>query len=222
MDADWRACGNNILLQIDDVIARSCYSLKNLLAPAGHNVLVATVMMKRFWLAIDDMLIRSVDELVRSIQYRYKVRYGVIIAFSLLMMISMTSFGVFRSFSVLEGLLSFWGLYLMFVALWAVGVAIFWTVYKPTLYDMTVPVYDHFARLALATRENRRFRIIYIMISLVIMAIQLPDLGGSSSVFSRLSLPIVCSVPLLLFVYVLCSLPVISQDKVIEFLKERE
>lgn len=168
------------------------------------------------------MLIRSVDDLVRSIQYRYKVRYGAIIAFSLFMMISMTSFGVFRSFSVIEGLLTFWGLYLMFVALWAVGAAIFWTIYKPTLYEMTVPVYDHFARLALATRENRRFRVIYIMVSFVIMAIQLPDFGGQSSVFSRLSLPIVCSVPLLLFVYVLCSLPIISQEKVNEFLKERE
>lgn len=179
-------------------------------------------MMKRFWFAIDDMLIRSVDDLVRNIQYRYKVRYGAIIAFSLVMMIAMTSLGVLRSFSVLEGTTSYWILCLMFMALWAVGAGTFWKVYKPTLYEMTVPVYDHFARLALVTRENRRFRIIYIIVSVVIMAIQLPDFGGSSSVFSRLSLPIVCSVPLLLFVYVLCSLPVISQEKVNEFLKERE
>lgn len=179
-------------------------------------------MMKSLWFAIDDMLIRSVDDLVRSIQYRYKVRYGAIIAFSLIMMITMTSFGVFRAFSVLEGTISYWILCLMFMALWTVGIGVFWKVYKPTLYEITVPVYDHFARLALATRDNRRFRLTYVLISCVVLAVQLPDFDGSSSLLSRLSLPIVCSLPLLLFVYVLCSLPIVSQAKVEEYFNEME
>ena len=179
-------------------------------------------MIRTILTTADETIINAVDDLVRSLQYRFRIRYGVILSIALALAISMTWFAARTSFSDIgnPGLVLFNDLIFgLLTILAAIG---FWRGYASSLKEMSVPVYEIYAHRAVANRLAQGVRFGLFCIMLFGLALQLPAVALGGNGLRSFSKAFLAAAPFLLFLYFLCSLPIISQHKLQEFFREIE
>lgn len=167
-------------------------------------------------------MINAVDDFARWLQYRFRVRYGFILLVALVLSISTTWFAARTSFSDFgsQGLVLFNDI--TFVLLSSLAAIFFWRAYAPSLREMTVPVYEEYARKACSNRIFRATRFTLLGLTVLSLCLQLPSIMFGEDGMRSFSKGFVGVAPFFIFLYVMCSLPLISQTKIQEFIKGLE
>ncbi|WP_315923223.1 hypothetical protein [Mesorhizobium sp. SP-1A] len=167
-------------------------------------------------------MIDAVDDFARWLQYRFRVRYGFILLVALAFSISATWFASRTSFSDFgsEDLVLFNDI--TFVVLSSMVAIFFWQAYAPSLREMTVPVYEKYARRAISNRMYRVTRFGLFGLMVVSLSLQLPSIMFGEDGVRSFSKGFVGIAPFFLFLYSICSMPLISQEKIQEYIKRVE
>jgi len=179
-------------------------------------------MMRNILISADDSMINAVDNLARWLQYRFRVRYGVIILVALAFSISTTWFASRTSFSDFgsQDLVLFNDVTFALISLMAT--IFFWQAYAPSLKEMTVPVYETYARKAVSNRVFRTTRFGLFVFTVLSLGLQLPSIIFDEGGLRSFSKAFVGVAPFLLLLYFMCSLPLISQTQIQEYIKSLE
>ena len=179
-------------------------------------------MIKPVLVCLDEAMIGAVDDVVRWLQYRCKVRYASIVGTAVFGGLSIVWLSAYQSFSdVGDRTLVFAG----HAAFSAMGlVALFWfsKVYGPSWREMTVPRFERLARLAISNRQSPGPRFVLVGFILVNLMMQVLGifLGGDAEI--TLSRFVAAMFPLLIIHWVVCSMPLIAQEKLQQFFREME